>query len=73
MGLFMAGPLHRTDASTAPELLSKSHGSAAGLFASIFSSAGIFLNIIAQVLAAVALLVSMFHMDSFIAASYNFV
>jgi len=68
MGLFLAGPLHRTDASTAPELLSNSHGQAAGLFASIFSSLGIFLNIIAQVLAAVALLVSMFHINSFVAA-----
>ncbi len=69
MGLFMARPLQRSDAATAPELLSLHHGNSAGLLASIFSSVGIFINIIGQVLAAVALLVSMFSIDSFSAAA----
>ncbi len=68
MGLFMAKPLQRIDAATAPELLSRHHGNRAGLLAGLFSSVGIFLNIIGQVLAAVALLISMFNMESFTAA-----
>lgn len=68
LGLFLAKPLRLSEASTAPGLLADAYGKKAGIYASIFSSLGIFLNIIAQILSAVALLTSMFDIDPFLAA-----
>jgi len=58
LGLFLAGPLRRSGASTGPGFLSQVYGPHADWLATLFSSAGILLNIIGQVLAAVALLTS---------------
>ncbi|NLW25417.1 MAG: sodium:solute symporter family protein [Clostridia bacterium] len=68
LGLFLAKPLRESGASTGPGFLAVNYGSKAGLLASIFSSLGIFLNIIAQILSAVALLTAMFSIDAFWAA-----
>lgn len=70
LGFFLAKPLRSSEASTAPGLLADTYGKRAGIYASIFSSLGIFLNIIAQILAAVALLTSMFDIDPFFAAVF---
>jgi len=58
LGLFLAGPLRRTGATTGAEILSASYGPRSGLAAVIFSSIGIFMSVVAQILAAEALLVS---------------
>lgn len=58
LGIFLAGPLRRTGATTGAEILAASYGPRAGLAAVVFSSIGIFMSVIAQILAAEALLVS---------------
>ncbi len=68
LGVFLAKPLRVSGVSTGPGFLVQAYGNGAGPLASIFSSIGIFLNIIGQILSAVALLTSMFNIDPFIAA-----
>lgn len=68
LGLFLAKPLRLSGAATGPGYLASVYGKEAGLLASIFSSLGIFLNIIAQILAAVALITAMFPISSLEAA-----
>jgi len=68
LALLLAGPLRESELETVPQFLVKSYGPVAGPMASIFSSIGIFLNIIAQILAAIALLVPIFQLGSFNAA-----
>ncbi|MDK2823220.1 MAG: solute:Na+ symporter, family [Clostridia bacterium] len=63
LALFLAKPLRFSGASTGPGFLAQAYGREAGTLASIFSSLGIFLNIIAQILAAVALITSMFSIS----------
>jgi len=58
LGLVLAGPLRRSGASTGPGFLAQTYGPPAGTLATLFSSAGILLNIVGQILAAVALLTS---------------
>ncbi|MBZ4653871.1 MAG: Na+/solute symporter [Peptococcaceae bacterium] len=64
----LAKPLRESGASTAPQFLVKAYGERAGPAASIFSSLGIFLNIIGQILSAVALITSMFQVPPLLAA-----
>ncbi|MFZ5753437.1 MAG: sodium:solute symporter family protein [Bacillota bacterium] len=64
----LAKPLRESGASTAPQFLVKAYGERAGPVASVFSSLGIFLNIIGQILSAVALLTSMFQVPPLLAA-----
>ncbi|OPX88043.1 MAG: putative symporter YidK [Pelotomaculum sp. PtaB.Bin104] len=65
----LIGRLHRDpDLATVPQFLVKTYGPIAGPVASVFSSAGIFINIVAQVLSAIALLGAMFHLNSLYAA-----
>jgi len=68
LGLFLAKPLRESSASTGPGFLAQTYGKQAGPLASIFSSLGIFLNIIGQILAAVALITSMFKINPLCAA-----
>ncbi|MFZ7104679.1 MAG: sodium:solute symporter family protein [Peptococcaceae bacterium] len=68
LGILLAEPLRMSGAATGPGLLAEVYGVQAGPLASIFSSAGIFLNIIAQILAAVALITSMSDLSSLQAA-----
>lgn len=68
LALLLAGPLRESALETVPQFLVQSYGPAAGPIASIFSSAGIFLNIIAQILAAMALIIAVFNFSSFNAA-----
>jgi SSS family solute:Na+ symporter len=68
LGLFLAKPLRESGAVTTPGLLADDYGERARLLASVFSSLGIFLNMIGQILAAVALLTSVFKIDPLVAA-----
>lgn len=68
LGLFLAKPLRESGAVTIPGFLANTYGEKARLYASIFSSIGIFLNIVGQILAAVTLLVSMTGIKPFHAA-----
>lgn len=68
LGLFLARPLRESGASTGPGFLAQVYGNQARTMASIFSSLGIFLSIIGQILSAVALLTSMFTMEPLTAA-----
>jgi SSS family solute:Na+ symporter len=64
----LAGPLRRSGASTGPGFLNQVYGPPAGLLATLFSSLGILLNIVGQILAAVALLTSVLAVDELTAA-----
>jgi len=68
LGILLAGPLRKSELETVPQFLVRTYGPAAGPVASVFSSAGILLNIIAQIFAAIALLGSMFQLDPISAA-----
>lgn len=67
MGLGLARPLHESGLETVPQYLVRGYGDRIGPITSIFSSIGIFLNIIGQGLSAVALLTAMFHMNPIVA------
>ncbi len=60
LGLFLAKPLRQSNACTAPGFLAQFYGDKSQVLSSIFSSIGIFLSIVSQVLSAVALLTAMF-------------
>jgi len=68
LGLGLARPLYESNVETMPQYLVHVYGDGIGPISSIFTSAGIFVNIIAQGLSAVALLTSMFHMSPVVAA-----
>ena len=68
LGILLAKPLRESEATTGPGLLSLAYGQKAGLLASVFSSLGTFLNVVAQVLAAVALLTSIFKISPLLSA-----
>ena len=68
LGLGLAGRLYVSKLETVPQFLVCVYGDNIGPIASVFSSVGIFLNIVAQGLAAVALLTSMFQMSPLTAA-----
>lgn len=60
LGLFLAKPLRQSNACTVPGFLAQHYGNKSQVFSSIFSSIGIFLSIVSQVLSAVAILTAMF-------------
>lgn len=68
LGAFFARPLRDSNAKTGPEILGNAYGKEARPLSSVFSSIGIFLNIIAQILAAVALLTTVFKLPPLLAA-----
>ncbi len=60
LGLFLAGPLRAGEAETIPQFISRYHGERARVAASLFSSLGMFVHIVAQLLACGALLSTLF-------------
>lgn len=68
LGLGMAKQFHDSGLETVPQYLVRTYGSNIGPVSSIFSSIGIFLNVVGQGLAAVALLTSMFNISPLTAA-----
>ncbi len=70
LGLFLAAPLRRGEVETIPQFLSRYHGQRARGFASIFSAIGMFIHIVAQLLACGALLASLLNISLFQAALF---
>lgn len=68
LGLFLAGPIRKSDASTIPGYLAQAYGENTRTISCIFSSLGTFLAVIANTLAATALLTSVLPLPPFIAA-----
>ncbi len=56
LALFFVRPMRRTGCMTLQEMIQKEYGPRAGLFTSVLGALGIFLNIIAQLMSAMALL-----------------
>ena len=67
LGTFMLRPLYSSNKSTIPQYLAATYGDAIGPISSVFTSLGIFINIIGQGLAAVALLTSIAHVSATVA------
>lgn len=61
LGLFLAGPLRDGEVTTIPEFIARTYGERARVAASVFSAIGMFIHIVAQVLAAGALLSALFN------------
>ncbi len=68
LSIFFTEPLWLTGAKTVPEIISKEFGGRTSVCSSIFSSLGIFLNIISQVLAITALFSTVFNLKPLISA-----
>lgn len=68
LAFLFAGPLYKSDKETVPQILAEEFGPVTRPISSIFVSLGTFLNIVAQILAASALITSMFKISP-IAAS----
>lgn len=63
-------PLRRSSCTTITSLISNEYGKKVGVMASILSAVGIFINIIAQLMAAMALVTTVFpNLNSFIATA----
>jgi len=60
LGLGLAGPLRSSEVETVPAFLETCYGSRARIAASLFTALGMFIHIVAQLLACAALLVSLF-------------
>jgi SSS family solute:Na+ symporter len=60
LALTLAGPLRQGQVATIPEFLCRYHGQRAQVAASLFSALGMFIHIVAQLLACGALLASLF-------------
>jgi SSS family solute:Na+ symporter len=60
LGLFLAGPLREGEVTTIPEFIARYYGERARVAASLFSAVGMFIHIVAQLLAAGALLSALF-------------
>ncbi|MFZ5966700.1 MAG: sodium:solute symporter family protein [Bacillota bacterium] len=67
LGLFIAKPLRRAEVDTVSQFLSSSYGYRAGMAASMITSTAIFIHITGQILSAVAITTSMFHMHIYTA------
>lgn len=62
LGLTLAAPLRRGEVATVPQFLARYHGHRAQAAASVFSAVGMFIHIIAQLLACGAILASLFDL-----------
>lgn len=68
MGLFLSKGLRRTNCITIQQMISEEYGSAAGVITSVLGSVGIMLNVVSQILAANALLYTMFGWSPLVCA-----
>ncbi|BHH85609.1 sodium:solute symporter [Desulforhopalus sp. 52FAK] len=62
LGLFLAIPLRQSNVETIPQFISRYHGERARVCASLFSAIGMFIQIVAQLLACGAILSVLFDM-----------
>jgi len=63
LGIFLAIPLRQSNVETIPQFISRYHGERARVFASLFSAIGMFIQIVAQLLACGAILAVLFNMS----------
>lgn len=68
LGLGLARPLREANVQTVPQFLGRVYGASAASLAGIFTSLGIFINIIAQMLSAIALITTISRVGPFTAA-----
>jgi len=67
LGTVMLKPLYKSNKATIPQYLIDTYGPGIGPIATVFTSLGIFINVIAQGLSAVALLTSIAHVSTTVA------
>jgi len=67
----LAAPLRRGEVATIPQFLSRYHGRRAQVSASLFSALGMFVHIVAQLLACAALLATLFGLPLLQAALFS--
>lgn len=65
LGLFIAIPLRKGQVETIPQFISQYHGERARIAASLFSALGMFVQIVAQLLACGAILAVLFQLSMF--------
>lgn len=63
LGLFLAVPLRQSNVETIPQFISRHYGERARVVASLFSAMGMFIQIVAQLLACGAILAVLFHLS----------
>lgn len=63
LGLFLARPLRRSNVETIPQYISRYYGEPARVAASLFTGLGMFVQIVAQLLACGSILAVMFHLS----------
>lgn len=63
LGLFLAVPLRHAHIETIPQFISLHHGDRARVVASLFSALGMFIQIVAQLLACGAILAALFNLS----------
>ncbi len=71
LGLFMAIPLRHSQVTTIPEYIAIYHGNQARILASLFAALGMFIQIVAQLLACGAILAVLFHLPLVWSASLS--
>jgi len=69
LGLFLAGPLREEEVATIPQFIARYYGERARVAASLFSALGMFIHIVAQLLAGGALLGALFGWSTAVAAA----
>ncbi len=73
LGLGMSKKFYKSSSETIPQYLVSTYGERIGPISSIFTSVGIFFNLVAQVLSFVALMGAMFHMSPIMSSSIGVV
>lgn len=68
LGLFLAIPLHNSSAITIPQFIASYYGEKARIAASLYSALGMFIQIVAQLLACGAVLAVLFHLPLWVSA-----
>lgn len=63
LGLFLAAPLRRSEVETIPQFIARFHGERVRKAASLFSALGMFIHIVAQLLAGSAILSTLFGLS----------
>lgn len=71
LGLFLAIPLRQSNVETIPEFIARYHGERARVAASLFSAIGMFIQIVAQLLACGAILAVLFNMKLVLSAAVS--
>lgn len=71
MAIFFVKPLRKSGCNTIQQIISVEYGSLSGILSSLLGSLGIFINIVAQILSAMALLKSMTNLPPVICSTIS--